>query len=61
MRDLTRGLRPRRFDAALLVDLAWSEHDPDGDAFRASWVSDGVIDSAYELTTSQVISLYELR
>ena len=59
MHDLTRGLRPRRFDPALLVDCLWAEQDPDEEALRASWLSDGVIEQPYELTTSQVISLYD--
>jgi hypothetical protein len=61
MHDLTRSLRSRRFDPALLVDLAWFDDDPDDEAFGAAWLSDGVIEQPYELTTSQVISLYELR
>ncbi|CAN5757333.1 hypothetical protein BH11MYX2_BH11MYX2_23270 [soil metagenome] len=58
MHDLTRTLRPRQFDPVLLVEMLWSENDPDGEALRASWLSDGVIEQPYELTTSQVISLY---
>lgn len=57
MEDLTRDLRNRRYDRAMLVEIAWFILDDDDAALSASWVSDGRIEEPYELTPSEVIAI----
>ena len=57
MNDLTRGLNGRRYDTALLVEIAWFQLDEDDEALTASWISDGRIETPYELTPSEVIEI----
>ncbi len=56
MNDLTRHLMPR-LDPAHLVEIGWFILDDDDQAFISSWESDGVVESPYELTPSEVISI----